>query len=44
MCLDEEMYSSDVEVADARIKKVVKSGAARGFMPDKGDGHAIVYR
>ncbi|XP_077284313.1 gelsolin isoform X2 [Arctopsyche grandis] len=41
---DEEMYSSDAEVADARIKKVVKSGAARGFMPDKGDGHTIVYR
>lgn len=38
------MYSSDAEVAEARIKKVAKSGAARGFMPDKGKGHAIVYR
>lgn len=41
---DEEMYDSDAEVAAAKIKKVVKSGSARGFMPDKGDGHAVVYR
>ncbi|XP_073966838.1 gelsolin, cytoplasmic-like [Choristoneura fumiferana] len=41
---DEEYYTGDVPTSEARARAVGKSGSARGFMPDQGDGTYVVYR
>ncbi|GBP56085.1 Gelsolin [Eumeta japonica] len=41
---DDEFYDSDPEVSSRRARVIGKGGAARGFVPDAGDGQHVVYR
>lgn len=41
---DAEIYDSDDEVSNRRAKIIAKTGTAREFMPDQGDGDCTVYR
>ncbi|GBP88363.1 Gelsolin, cytoplasmic [Eumeta japonica] len=42
--IDAGYYSGDSEAAASSAKLIGKSAAARGYMPDAGDGELVVYR
>lgn len=44
MVLDAGFYSDDAEESAAVAKLIGKSAAARGYMPDSGDGNLTVIR
>ncbi|XP_063391915.1 gelsolin, cytoplasmic-like isoform X1 [Cydia fagiglandana] len=41
---DEEYFNGDEATSAKRARVVGKTGSARGFMPDQGDGEYVVYR